>query len=422
MREDIYRIFHPARQCLRLFSGDSQPHACSIQPMDTRPGPESVNQWLLLAAITAALTSVFSIANVPAAPLVAGTLSAAALALLSRGPKVLASSIVQVTQSILGVHLVTLVHRDQLMTVFPQLPWIVTGAIATLAISAAGGFALHRVHHAHVGRPTAILASIAGGSTSLTTLAKDAGGDASIVASLQCLRVIAVTLSLPAVVYILSSGASADGGLVSGGSLNRMSFSDFALAAAVASCGYALGRAARLPSAALLGPMILGLTLEIVGVIPELRLPGFIAVLAFGVIGWQAGLRFTVNTVKEIAAMLPTTTALVAVLIVVSCIIGWLLARLDGGTALDGYLAMSPGGIYAATETSANYSGDVAVVAVAQVTRIFLITLLTPLIAALLSRLSGRKRATLTSAPTMPPVGRRPQPLARPASPIWSSK
>ncbi|MCV7088449.1 AbrB family transcriptional regulator, partial [Mycolicibacter hiberniae] len=161
--------------------------------------------------------------------------------------------------------------------------------------------------------------------------------------------------------------------------------------AAVASCGYALGRAARLPSAALLGPMILGLTLEIVGVIPELRLPGFIAVLAFGVIGWQAGLRFTVNTVKEIAAMLPTTTALVAVLIVVSCIIGWLLARLDGGTALDGYLAMSPGGIYAATETSANYSGDVAVVAVAQVTRIFLITLLTPLIAALLSRLSGRK-------------------------------
>ncbi|WP_264080004.1 AbrB family transcriptional regulator, partial [Mycolicibacter hiberniae] len=141
----------------------------------------------------------------------------------------------------------------------------------------------------------------------------------------------------------------------------------------------------------MLGPMILGLTLEIVGVIPELRLPGFIAVLAFGVIGWQAGLRFTVNTVKEIAAMLPTTTALVAVLIVVSCIIGWLLARLDGGTALDGYLAMSPGGIYAATETSANYSGDVAVVAVAQVTRIFLITLLTPLIAALLSRLSGRK-------------------------------
>ncbi|WP_078277698.1 AbrB family transcriptional regulator [Mycobacteroides franklinii] len=387
--------------------------------MDTRPGSESgaafreyeaktagsgrvTMQWLLLVAITAALTSVFSIANVPAAPLVAGTLSAAALALLSQGPKVLPSSIVQVAQGVLGVYLVTLVHRDQLMAVFPQLPWIVTGAIATLAISAAGGIALHRVHHAHVGRSTAILASIAGGSTSLTTLAKDAGGDASIVASLQYLRVIAVTFSLPAVVYILSSGASADGGLVLGGNPNRMSFSDFALAAAVASCGYALGRAVRLPSAALLGPMILGLTLEIAGVIPELRLPGYVAVLAFGVIGWQAGLRFTVNTVKKIAAMLPTATALVAVLVVVSGVIGWLLARLDGWTVLDGYLAMSPGGIYAATETSANYSGDVAVVAVAQVTRIFLITLLTPLIAALLSRLSGRKQATLTSFPSMP--------------------
>lgn len=387
--------------------------------METRPGSESgaalserdakaagsgrvTTQWLLLAAITAALTSAFTIANVPAAPLVAGTLSAAVLALLSRGPKVLPSSTIQVAQVILGVYLVTLVHRDQLMAVVPQLPWIVTGAIATLAISAAGGIALHRVHHAHVGRPTAILASIAGGSTSLTTLAKDAGGDASIVASLQYLRVIAVTLSLPVVVYILSSGASTGDGLVLGGNVNRMSFSDFALAAAVAVCGYALGRAARLPSAALLGPMILGLTLEIVGVIPELQLPGYVAVLAFGVIGWQAGLRFTVNTVKKIAVMLPTATALVAVLVVVSCIIGCLLARLDGWTVLDGYLAMSPGGIYAATETSANYSGDVAVVAVAQVTRIFLITLLTPLIAALLSRRDGRKQATVTPFPQCP--------------------
>ncbi|WP_070939796.1 AbrB family transcriptional regulator [Mycobacteroides franklinii] len=387
--------------------------------METRPGSESgaalseydakaagngrvTTQWLLLAAITAALTSVFSIANVPAAPLVAGTLSAAVLALLSRGPKVLPSSIIQVAQGILGVYLVTLVHRDQLMAVVPQLPWIVTGAIATLAISAAGGIALHRVHHAHVGRPTAILASIAGGSTSLTTLAKDAGGDASIVASLQYLRVIAVTLSLPVVVYILSSGASTDDGLALGGNVNRVGFSDFALAAAVAICGYALGRAARLPSAALLGPMILGLTLEIVGVIPELQLPGYVAVLAFGVIGWQAGLRFTVNTVKKIAVMLPTATALVAVLVVVSCIIGCMLARLDGWTVLDGYLAMSPGGIYAATETSANYSGDVAVVAVAQVTRIFLITLLTPLIAALLSRRNGQKQATVTPFPQCP--------------------
>jgi len=407
--------------------------------METRPGSESgaafpergaktagsgraAKQWLLLAVLTTALTPVFSIANVPAAPLVAGTLSAAALALLSRAPKVLPSSIIQVAQSVLGVYLVTLVRRDQLIAVFPQLPWIVTGAIATLAISAVGGIALHRVHHAHVGRPTAILASIAGGSTSLTTLAKDAGGDTSIVASLQYLRVIAVTLSLPAVVYILSSEAGADGRLVLGENPNRMSFSDFALAAAVASCGYALGRAARLPSAALLGPMILGLTLEIVGVIPELPLPGYVAVLAFGVIGWQAGLRFTVNTVKKITAMLPTATALVAVLIVVSCIIGWLLARLDGWTVLDGYLAMSPGGIYAATETSANYSGDVAVVAVAQVTRIFLITLLTPLIAALLPRLGGRKQATLTSFPSMPPAGRRPQALTYPASRVWTSK
>ncbi|KPG14678.1 hypothetical protein AN911_02815 [Mycobacteroides immunogenum] len=354
-----------------------------------------VKQWLVLAGVTAALTALFLRVQLPAAPLLAGTVSAAVLALLSRGPRVLPSSTIQAAQCILGVYLVTLVRRDQLVDVFPQLPWIIGGAVLTLLISAVGGVVLHRVHR--VGRPTAILASIAGGSTSVTTLAKDVGGDASIVASLQYLRVIVVTLSLPAVVYVLSSGTSADLGLLSDVNETSLNFGDFALLAGVAGAGYVLGRAVRLPSAALLGPMILGLALEIAGVVPEFQLPGYVAVLAFVVIGWQAGVKFTVDTVRKIAAMLPTATVLVGVLVVVSCVIGWLLARLNGWTILDGYLAMSPGGIYAATETSANYQGDVATVAVAQVTRIFMITLLTPLVAALLPRLGNRRKCALAA-------------------------
>lgn len=354
-----------------------------------------VKQWLVLAGVTAALTALFLRVQLPAAPLLAGTVSAAVLALLSRGPRVLPSITIQAAQCILGVYLVTLVRRDQLVDVFPQLPWIIGGAVLTLLISAVGGVVLHRVHR--VGRPTAILASIAGGSTSVTTLAKDVGGDASIVASLQYLRVIVVTLSLPAVVYVLSSGTSADLGLLSDVNETSLNFGDFALLAGVAGAGYVLGRAVRLPSAALLGPMILGLALEIAGVVPEFQLPGYVAVLAFVVIGWQAGVKFTVDTVRKIAAMLPTATVLVGVLVVVSCVIGWLLARLNGWTILDGYLAMSPGGIYAATETSANYQGDVATVAVAQVTRIFMITLLTPLVAALLPRLGNRRKCALAA-------------------------
>ncbi|MUM18830.1 hypothetical protein BI330_19495 [Mycobacterium sp. CBMA 623] len=359
-----------------------------------------VKQWLVLTVVTAALTALFAYAQLPATPLLAGTVSAAALALLSREPSVLPSSMIQVAQCVLGVYLVTLVSRDQLVGVFAQLPWIIAGAMATLLVSAVGGIVLHRVHH--VGSRTAILASIAGGSTSMTALAKDVGGDASIVASLQYLRVIAVTLSLPAVVYLLSSGVSSDTGVSSVVDTHHMSFRDLAVIAAVASAGYALGRVVRVPSAALLGPMILGLALEIAGVIPQFQLPGYVAMLAFVVIGWQAGIKFTVDTVKKIAAMLPTATVLIVVLVMMSCMIGWLLATLNGWSVLDGYLALSPGGIYVATETSSNYGGDVAIVTVAQVTRIFLITLLTPLAAALLSRRSSRTRDKVTTSTQAP--------------------
>jgi uncharacterized protein len=108
------------------------------------------------------------------------------------------------------------------------------------------------------------------------------------------------------------------------------------------------GARLRLPGGALLGPMIIAavVTLAIPG--GDFAVPPLIRETAFALIGLQVGLKFTLETIRQMGRLLvPVLLAVLGVL--VACAL--LAVVLDVTTSVsfrDAYLATTPGGLYRA--------------------------------------------------------------------------
>jgi len=109
------------------------------------------------------------------------------------------------------------------------------------------------------------------------------------------------------------------------------------------------------------------------------------------VIGWQAGVAFTRESLRAIGRILPLALLLIVVLGVATALLGVVLANVTGVTQLEGYLATSPGGLYAVLATAVETGSNVTFVIAAQVLRVLLMLFAAPLLARVMIRLTGRQ-------------------------------
>ena len=98
-------------------------------------------------------------------------------------------------------------------------------------------------------------------------------------------------------------------------------------------------------------------------------------------IGWQAGVAFTRDALRAIGRLLPAAIGLIVVLNVGTAGLGVLLADVAGSRPLDGYLATSPGGIYAVLATAVETGSNVTFIIAAQVVRVLLMLFAAPFLA-----------------------------------------
>jgi membrane AbrB-like protein len=153
------------------------------------------------------------------------------------------------------------------------------------------------------------------------------------------------------------------------------------LVAAIAAIGTLAGRLARLPGAGLLGPMALTVALELTGYSFGLAVPVALVQVGYAVIGWQAGVAFTRESLRSVGRAMPLALALIAALTVATAALGLLLAHVTGMTPLEGYLATSPGGVYAVLATAVETGSNVTFIVAAQVLRILVMLFAAPLMA-----------------------------------------
>ncbi|WP_252442944.1 AbrB family transcriptional regulator [Pseudonocardia humida] len=336
--------------------------------------------WFWLVLLTAPLTAGMAALDVPSPALFAGLIAATALALLGAAPRSVPRPATTAAQAVIGVVIGVLAQPGTLAALAPQWLPVLLVTLATLAVSMAAGLLLGL--RRGVSALTGMLALTAGGASGLVAISRDLGADERVVAVVQYLRVGVVTGLMPLLAAVVF-GASAGAGPAPAPDAGAPWGVDLVFVVVCAAVGLGLARLARLPAGGLLGPMTVAIALNLAGWSFGAQPPDLLVELAYAVIGWQAGVRFTRPSLRLVVGVLPSATALILAVIGACAGLGLLLSAATGATLLDGYLATTPGGVYAVLATSISSGGDVTFVVAGQVLRVIAMLLVAPLLARL---------------------------------------
>ena len=332
-----------------------------------------------LRSVITKFTIPLTMVGVPSAALFAALVVGIALALPSLAPERVARPVGIAAQGVLGVYIGTMVNRDAVSALGPDWPIVVVIAGATLLLSIVAGALLGA--HREVSPLTGSLALVAGGASGLVAIARELGGDDRVVAVVQYLRVALVTASMPVVVALLYHADRSHHSAASTQTDSAPWYFSVAMMAVLIFVGAAGGRLIRMPGAGLLGPLALTVVLQVSGLSFGLSVPAVLVQVGYMVIGWQAGVVFTREALRAVGRILPAAIGLIVLLGIATAGLGALMAHLTGKSPLEGYLATSPGGVYAVLAIAVETGSNVTFIIAAQVFRVLLMLFTAPLLA-----------------------------------------
>ncbi|WP_228943115.1 AbrB family transcriptional regulator [Nocardioides sp. Leaf374] len=339
---------------------------------------------MLVLVVTAAVSLGLGALGLPSPVLFGALVGGMAHALTSPTELRVPPAAFRVGQGVIGVTIGAMVSVAALQQAGRDLLPIALVTLGTLALSLGAGrlLALRR----DVSPVTGAFALIAGGASGIVAVARDLGADERVVTVVQYLRVLVVLLAMPLVTSVVFAPAGGAGGPGDAG-VTGAAGSDGALAAETGFVlvslvlGLALARALPVPTGVLLWPMLVAAVLAATGWLGAAGVPVLVQWVGYLLIGVQVGLRFTRESLRSIARMLPVVLVLIAGLVVSTAAMGAVLARATEVDGLTAYLATTPGGLFAVLATAADSGADVTYVLAVQVLRLVVILLLTPLLA-----------------------------------------
>lgn len=228
---------------------------------------------------------------------------------------------------------------------------------------------------------TALLAATPGHMSFVLGLSLDTGGDVGRIAVIQALRVLLLTLLVPAVVALVPH----DGPPAATGAQPALSAPLFLLLLLGA---VLLGRGfqwLKVPAAYLLAGMVLS-TLGHAGDLTPGRVPPALSVAAFVTMGTIIGTRFTGITPRQILSAGLAAATLTAGGFAFAALVSLTVVRLTGLPFKDVLIALVPGGLETMIAIAGVLGGDSTFVGLHHIARIFLLSALVPLALARLPR------------------------------------
>jgi membrane AbrB-like protein len=341
----------------------------------------------LVVAGASAVSLAFAAIGVPSPALFGGLVAGLVRALGFRGRVEMPGAATTAAQAVVGVTMGALVDLETLRTVAANWLPVLLVTLATLALSLGAGLLL-RLQRG-ISPVTGAFSMIAGGASGIIVMARGLGADERMVAVLQYLRVLLIVVLMPVVATVVY-GASAGEGAPVGDSDGSGWPAGLLFTLGCAVVGLVAGRLVRLPVAALLGPMLAAAAVDLTGLAGGAEVPGPLESAAFLVIGLQVGVSFVRESLRTIGRALPLALAVILGVILACAGLGAALAAATDASALDGYLATTPGGLYAVLATASDTGADVTFVLAVQVLRLFVMLLSAPLVARWLRRSSAR--------------------------------
>lgn len=343
----------------------------------TGGGPAALAQWAMLAGLTAALFAVLQAAHMPAALLLASMAAGIGLSLRNGRIRVPLPAFL-LAQGLIGCLMAQSLQPPMLLRVLNNWPLFLGFSVLVMAASVALGWWLSR--HRVLPGTTAIWGLAPGAASAMVLMAETCGADARLVAFMQYTRVLLVT-AVAALVARLWLGASpAIAAATPWGLWHSPAHVGWTLAVGVA--GLLIARVLRSPAGAMLLPLLLSVLLQSLGWL-VIELPPLLLALAYLLIGWSIGLRYTKATLAHAWRALPRVLVSIGALIVFCMLLAGGLVWLGGFDPLTAYLATSPGGADSVAIIAAHAAMvDVGFVMAMQLARFMLVFLTGP-------RLSG---------------------------------
>ncbi|WP_315836576.1 AbrB family transcriptional regulator [Bradyrhizobium prioriisuperbiae] len=341
-----------------------------------------------MLVLSALLAVGLEYAGLPAALLI-GPLLAAVVVAVTAGPVEIPAPSFLFAQGIIGLMMAHSVPVSIAGEMARDWPLFVAGVLSVMVVAAALGWMLARWHV--LPGTTAIWGSSPGAATAMMIMAEAHGADIRLVAFMQYLRVVCVAL-VASVVARFWVGSTGDA---------RPQIDWFPAVAwlpvletlLVIGAGVLLARVLRLSAGALLLPLILGLVLQHLGWV-TITLPPWLLAIAYALVGWSIGLRFTRPILVHVARALPRVLASTLALIAICGLLAACLVVVAGIDPLTAYLATSPGGADSVAIIAASSKVDMPFVMAMQTMRLFLVLVTGPSVARFIAgRVSARDRA-----------------------------
>ena len=338
-------------------------------------------QWLSLLILSLLFAGALDLAGLPAALLI-GPMFAGIFAGIRGATVRVPRPAFWGAQAIVGCLVASAISPDIVATFLGRWPLFTGVVLATLVASSFLGWLSSRFRTWP--GTTAVWGSAPGGATAMVLMAEAFGADVRLVAFMQYLRVIMVTLAAAGLAQLW--GDAGDGAAAGHVWLPAIDWPAFGATLAIAVVGGFLGKLARLPSPYFIGATILGSTLHLGFGVP-LQLPEWLLAISYAAIGCAIGLNFTSEILRHAFRALPQIVGSIVALMAFCGGLGWLLAHELGIDPLTAYLATSPGGLDSiAIIAAASHGVDISFVMALQGARLVFVLMFGPALARFVSR------------------------------------
>jgi uncharacterized protein len=356
------------------------------------PSSEPIGRWLVLIAMSLAIGSVggmlFQWLAMPLAWMIGSMIFATSAALAGapiRGSHKLRSVMVPV----LGIMLGSAFTPETLSQAHRWIPSIMTMLLFVALVVACGATYLHKIMG--FGPVSAYFSATPGGLATMAVIGTEFGGDERRIGLTHSIRILLTVLIIP--FYFKIFEGYVPGGLATLGSFVDLSLRD-ALILGACALGFPLFKALNLPSAQILGPMMLSAGIHIAGV-TEAKPPVELVNLAQLVIGTGIGARFAGVSVRRLYKVILAAVGSTLFMLCLAAAAAYGLSELTGLSFHAIWLAFSPGGVAEMTLISLAMGIDVAFVSTHHVIRVTFMVVAAPFVFHLL-----RKHWNITEDPS----------------------
>ena len=351
------------------------------------PWRRNASAWGLLIALTVALCILLEALRLPAASLLGAIVAAVVVAMRETRVHLPASLFIG-AQSVIGC----MIARPFTIHVMRGLldNWLLAMSIVIVVIVC--GFALGWLLTIRQVLPgtTGIWGSSPGAAMAMVLMCEAYGADMRLVAFMQYLRVIAVSL-LAAGVGIGMGVDMPPSALFSLKALfPPTDWGAMLLTLVLALASALLGHFTRIPAGALLLPMVAAALAHNTGLM-TIELPPWLLLLCFVLVGWCIGARFDRPILVYALRVLPKVLGATLLLVFLCLVIAALLVYGAGLDPLTAYLATSPGGLDAVAIIAFSSNADLVFVMAIQAARLFIVLLTGPYLAKVATRIVKKK-------------------------------